>query len=123
MLYDGQCPLCSREVTWLQRRNLTGAVDFEDISDPLFDPAKYGLTMEQAIGAMHAVTPDGGVLKGVDVFVEVYQHCGLTWISKMLAFRPTRPAVNLLYRMFARVRPWFSRLDAAECRDRCAVRR
>lgn len=47
MLYDGECPLCSREAAWLKKRDKNGALAFEDISAPGFDPAKYGLTREE----------------------------------------------------------------------------
>lgn len=123
MLYDGLCPLCAREVAFLKRRNHAGAVEFEDIADPGFDPGKYGLSMDDVIGSMHAVRADGTVLKGLDVFAEVYRHCGLKWLASIIEFPATRPMFSLGYRAFASVRPKFSKLDAAACRERCAMPR
>ena len=34
MLYDGKCPLCSREVALLRRLNARGLIAFEDILLP-----------------------------------------------------------------------------------------
>ena len=40
MLYDGDCPLCMREVNMLKRRDKeAGKIDFVDISSPQYDPA------------------------------------------------------------------------------------
>lgn len=40
MLYDGDCPLCMREVNMLRRRDKeAGKIDFVDISSPQYDPA------------------------------------------------------------------------------------
>ena len=37
LLYDGECPLCMREVRWLQKKNRKGRLAFEDVSAPGFD--------------------------------------------------------------------------------------
>jgi len=121
VMYDGLCPMCSREISFLQGRCSDDSVVFEDIADPKFDPAKFGLTMDEVIGSMHAVRTDGTVLRGVDVFIEVYRHCRLNWLADVLAFRPARPVFDFFYRVFARIRPWFSKLDREACNDRCPV--
>jgi len=41
LLYDGKCPLCRREASFLQKRNRPGWLTFEDITAPGFDPAVY----------------------------------------------------------------------------------
>jgi len=121
MLYDGLCPLCSHEVRMLKRHDRRGLVRFEDIAAPGFDPARYGLSFADVIGQMHGVLSDGTVVRGVDVFVHVYRAVGWTMLAKALAFRPTRPIVDLAYKCFARVRPYLSRFDrhAACAGDRC----
>ncbi|MCS7033679.1 MAG: DUF393 domain-containing protein [Phycisphaerae bacterium] len=128
LLYDGLCPICAGEINFLRRRNRRGELAFEDITAPGFDPGRYGLTLEQAVGFMHAVTPDGRVLRGLEVFVAAYRLAGLSWLAAILGFRPIQPVMNLAYRLFAAVRPRFSRSqpkDAARppCRDqdRCRV--
>jgi predicted DCC family thiol-disulfide oxidoreductase YuxK len=68
MLFEGQCPFCSREVEMLRKRNNRGLIAFNDITERGFDPAIYGLTMPQVVGSMHAVKPDGWIVHGVDVF-------------------------------------------------------
>jgi predicted DCC family thiol-disulfide oxidoreductase YuxK len=115
MLYDGQCPLCSREVAMLERRNARGLMAFEDIADPAFDPGKYGLTLPQVVGAMHAVRPDGSIVRGVDVFAKVYEAAGWNWLARLLRWRVTRPAALLGYNIFAAVRPKLSRFKPEAC--------
>jgi predicted DCC family thiol-disulfide oxidoreductase YuxK len=42
-LYDSACPLCMREVTFLQRRDADrGLVAFVDIVDDNYNPAEHG---------------------------------------------------------------------------------
>lgn len=123
LLFDGLCPACAWEMRVLRRADRTGALAFEDIADPAFDPGKYGLTLPQVVGAMHAIRSDGSVMSGPDVFIEAYRLVGKRWLAAILAFPPTRPIVNLAYRAFARVRPRFSSFDPsrAPCADRCRV--
>ncbi len=71
MHYDGKCQLFSSEMALLRKRNGHGVIAFEDIALPEFDAGKYGLTMEQVVGAMHAILPDTSIVRGVDVFAEV----------------------------------------------------
>ena len=72
LLYDGACPVCSREVLWLYRRR-PDAIEAVDISLEGFDAAAYGLTAEQVDGALYGIRPDGGVTVGMDSLREAYR--------------------------------------------------
>lgn len=82
LLYDGQCPLCLREVNFLQKRDAgRGLVDFVDVADDEYDPdANGGVSFEAAMGRIHAVLPDGTTVKNVEVFRRVYEVLGLGWV-------------------------------------------
>ena len=82
LLYDGQCPLCVREVNFLQKRDAgRGLVAFVDIADDRYTPeANGGVDFETAMGRIHAVLPDGTVLKNVAVFRQVYNVLGMGWV-------------------------------------------
>lgn len=44
VLYDGDCPLCSREIRFLEKRDRGRVrIQFEDIAEPSFEPGAYGL--------------------------------------------------------------------------------
>lgn len=49
MLYDGDCPLCMREVNMLRDRDAgVGKICFVDIADPAYSPDENaGITFEQ----------------------------------------------------------------------------
>lgn len=123
LLYDGMCPICSREVALLRRldrRRLRLA--FEDIAAEHFAPERYGLTMRQVIGSMHAIRSDGSVISGMQVFREAYAAVGLGWLLAPTRWPVLRTIADVLYRMFARIRPRLSRLGSTRCDSgRCAV--
>ena len=116
LLFDGKCPLCSREVAVLKRRNARGHLAFEDITAAGFMPEQYGLTMKQLVGAMHAVRPDGFIVSGVDVFAETYEAVGWGWLARPMRWRATRPIMQVAYRLFAAIRP---RLSSFRPHDQC----
>ncbi|CAA9353879.1 Cell division inhibitor [uncultured Leptolyngbya sp.] len=82
LLYDGECPLCLREVNFLQKRDAgRGLVAFVDIADDRYNPAAHGgVDFETAMGRIHAVLPDGTVIQNVEVFRRVYEVLGMGWV-------------------------------------------
>ena len=121
LLYDGACPVCSREVLWLYRRR-PDAIEAVDISLEGFDAAAYGLTAEQVDGALYGIRPDGGVTVGMDSLREAYRLGGLGWIVAWTGWWPARPVFDALYRGFARNRMRIGRLlgrGSDDCGDGC----
>ena len=104
LLYDAQCPVCSLEMDHLRARCPDGRLLFEDISQPGFDAARFGLTFEAVDAEIHAIRPDGSVLKGVEVLRLAYAAAGLGWVMHPTGWTPLRPLFDLGYRLFARHR-------------------
>ncbi len=120
LLYDGACPVCSREVLWLHRRR-PAAIEAVDISSADFDASSFGLTAEQVDAALYGVHPDGSVTMGMESLREGYRLAGLGWAIAWTGWWPARPAFNAFYRWFARNRMRIGRLLGREdeCADNC----
>lgn len=103
LLYDGECPLCMREVNFLRKRdNGRGLVEFVDIADEHYTPeANGGVNFETAMGRIHAVLPDGTIIKNVEVFRRVYEILGMGWIYAVTRLPIIRPIVDILYGIWA----------------------
>uniref|UniRef100_A0A2P2IRW2 Uncharacterized protein MANES_14G069600 n=1 Tax=Rhizophora mucronata TaxID=61149 RepID=A0A2P2IRW2_RHIMU len=71
MLYDGDCPLCMREVNMLRERNKSyGTVKFVDISSDEYSPEEnQGLDYKTVMGRIHAILSDGTVVTDVEVCI------------------------------------------------------
>ena len=66
MLYDGKCPLCLKEINFLQWMDTKiwkrDSVDWVDISLPDYDLRKHlNIDYKTAMGAMHVIGKDGKV--------------------------------------------------------------
>jgi predicted DCC family thiol-disulfide oxidoreductase YuxK len=118
LLYDGECPLCSREVRWLERLNRRGRLRFEDIAAPGFDASRYGTTYDALMARIHGVLPDGRLVRDVEVFRRAYAAVGLGWLLAPTGWRWLRPLADGAYSAFARNRlRWTGRsaCDGARC--------
>ncbi len=82
LLYDGECPLCLREVNFLQKRDAgRGLIAFVDIADDHYSPEDNGgIDYETAMGRIHALLPDGTCLQNLEVFRRIYETLGIGWI-------------------------------------------
>jgi predicted DCC family thiol-disulfide oxidoreductase YuxK len=103
LLYDGECPLCVREVNFLRRRDAgRGLVAFVDIAGDRYTPEAHGgVDFETAMGRIHAVLPDGTVVKNVEVFRRVYEILGMGWIYAATKLPIIGSIVDTLYEIWA----------------------
>lgn len=82
LLYDGDCPLCMKEVNMLRSRSDArgGTLHFVDIAADDYESEACGIDYETAMGRIHAIRPDGTIIQGVEVFREAYEAVGLGWV-------------------------------------------
>lgn len=103
LLYDGDCPLCLREVNFLRRRDAgRGLVALVDIADDTYTPeANGGIDYATAMGQIHAVLPDGTVIRGVEVFRRVYDVLGMGWVYAITRLPIVGGLADWLYGLWA----------------------
>jgi predicted DCC family thiol-disulfide oxidoreductase YuxK len=104
VFFDGDCPLCRREVDFLRRWDRRGKIRFTDISSPDFEAVSVGMTDEVLMAQIHGRLADGTWLRGVEVFRRLYAAIGLG----SLVFLSRLPLISQVlewgYAMFARNR-------------------
>jgi predicted DCC family thiol-disulfide oxidoreductase YuxK len=103
LLYDGECPLCVREVNFLRKRDAgRGLVVFVDIADENYNPQEHGgIDYETAMGRIHAIVTDGTAVKNVEVFRRVYEILGMGWIYAATKLPIIGAIVDAVYEIWA----------------------
>ena len=103
LLYDGECPLCVREVNFLTRKDAErGIIKFVDIASLDYDPQDNGgIDFATAMGLIHGVLPDGTIIKNVEVFRQVYEQLGLGWVYAITKIRVIGAIAVRLYGIWA----------------------
>lgn len=100
--YDGQCPLCRREVTFYRRLDRAGAIRWHDVSRDAGDLEYDGIDQQTALDRIHARRPDGSIVTGAEAFVEIWDR--LPVFASAAPITRRRPALDLLERGYA----WFA---------------
>ena len=103
LLYDGECPLCLREVNFLQKQDAgRGLVAFVDIAAENYNPEENGgISFAAAMGRIHAVLADGTILQNVEVFRQVYDILGIGWIYAATKWPVIGFLVDIIYEIWA----------------------
>lgn len=104
VFYDGDCPLCRREIDMLRLWDRSKRIRFTDIADPSFDPILFGRTHEELMDQIHGRLPSGEWIIGVEVFRRLYAAVGLRYLVAMTRWPVIAPLLDLAYRFFARYR-------------------
>jgi predicted DCC family thiol-disulfide oxidoreductase YuxK len=99
LFYDGQCPLCRREIDTLRRLE-TGGLGFVDIHrQPDDGPLAPG--REALLRRLHLVTADGTWYIGLDATVRAWSHTAAGWLFRPLTWPLLRPVAQTLYERWA----------------------
>ena len=105
ILFDGGCPLCKREVDFLQSKNQVANLKFIDINSPVLSlEHEYGITYRQAMERIHAIESDGSVIKDIKVFQEAYKLIGLGWIYAPTKLPIIDSLILILYGLWVKYR-------------------
>jgi predicted DCC family thiol-disulfide oxidoreductase YuxK len=109
LLYDGDCTVCALEMDDLRGRDRERRLIFVDIAQPQFDPSPYGTQLPQLRSQIHAVRPDGRMLRGVSVLHLAYAAVGRGWMFAPVRWPLLKPMVDAAYRVLSRHRKLISR--------------
>jgi predicted DCC family thiol-disulfide oxidoreductase YuxK len=109
ILFDGQCPACRFEAESLAARDRDHLLRFIDISAAGFDPQVHGLGLDALNAEIHAIRPDGSIVKGVEVLKLAYEAVGGGWLFRAAEWPRIRPLYERGYALFARHRQPISR--------------
>lgn len=104
VFFDGECPLCKREIKFLESIIHVGNAKFLDISEEKFEFDKYNKTYSLLMSEIHALKSDGTWLTGMEVFREVYSLTKFRYLVKLTRLPLIKQIFNICYSIFAKNR-------------------
>jgi predicted DCC family thiol-disulfide oxidoreductase YuxK len=114
VFYDGDCPLCMREIRLLRRIDRRGKIRFTNIATEDFRADDYGIDLDEFMAEIHGRLPDGTWVRGVEVFRRLYSAVGcgpIVWLTRLPVIRGL---LDGAYSTFARNRlRWTGRCSSA----------
>ena len=100
--YDGNCPLCRREIAWLRRLDRNGGIDFVNVAAGGSCPIDRATLLER----FHAREADGPLVSGAAAFAAMWRAIP---VLRPLGYLARIPAalwiLERAYRVFLIVRP------------------
>ncbi len=123
LYYDGDCPLCAREIRLL-RQHAAGQerLALVDISVPPFEASELGVPYQALQDRLHARFADGQWVTGLDATLWSWRAAGLGRWAAPLTWKPLRPLFELGYRLFCLARPHLNWLPHPDGAKRCAIK-
>ena len=104
-LFDGGCPLCVRETSFLKKKDTSNKINFVDINDKGYKPVLFkDITYSEAMSNLHGILENGTIIKGIEVLAHTYEVIGLGWVYYPLKIKFLAPVLRLFYQYWAKNR-------------------
>ncbi|WP_275660239.1 MULTISPECIES: thiol-disulfide oxidoreductase DCC family protein [Pseudoalteromonas] len=110
VFYDGNCPLCMREMNELKRFDKHNSIDLVNIHDTRFDTEFPEISREAAMAKLHGYDSQGKLIIGLDVTAAAWGQVGKHRWIKLLRLPIIRKIADWLYLFFAKHRMKISKL-------------
>ncbi len=103
VLFDGGCPLCSREIAHYQKLKSLIPIHWVDIASDDEALTQRGLKREDAMAEFHVLDDTGQIHKGADGFVVLWQALPcFRWLASICQTLHLLPMMRWGYARFAR---------------------
>jgi predicted DCC family thiol-disulfide oxidoreductase YuxK len=122
VFYDGDCPLCRREIAHYRRMDKRERLHWVDAVNESETLAEHGLSLERAMAELHVLDGAGRWQRGVDAFLVIWQHLpAYRWLAKLVTVLGLRCPLGYFYRHFAAWRNR-QRCETGSCTTSASVR-
>ena len=102
VLYDGGCPMCSREIAHYRRLTPVTHIEWIDVAQDPDRCEALGVAVERAMARFHVRDTTGNWHTGAFAFAELWRHLpGYRLLAWLLRASRTLPLVDRLYSRFA----------------------
>jgi len=105
-LYDGECDMCNQLMSTLKDKDgEQSRIKFVNIANLTYDADENeGVTYEDAMETIHAITRDGTIYTGPAALQELYGAVGWGWIAKIMSLPVVDKVVDIFYKILAKYR-------------------
>jgi len=107
--FDGECPICRREIDLMKVLNRRERLQFIDFSISSYQPTDQSLSQCDLGRVIHARWSDGTVVTGVEVFREMWEAIGLGFLARISRLSGINTLLVKAYAWFAKNRLWLTK--------------
>ena len=111
--YDGECPLCDREISFYRRRTSGDAVRYVNVCGAEAGDLGTDLDVQGALARFHVRDEDGALESGAQAFGRLWLATpGLAWAGKLIRLPIVSRIADRAYDAFLVVRPYLQAIAA-----------
>ena len=111
VFFDGQCPLCSREIYFYKQQEGSSSIEWIDLAEENFDKLPSGLNQEIAMSKFHVVTANGKLVSGGEAFSSLWLSLPkFEWAGRLFKYSLIASILEVAYKVFLPCRPILQRL-------------
>jgi predicted DCC family thiol-disulfide oxidoreductase YuxK len=108
--FDGQCPLCTREIQFYRRQRGAENVNWIDVTKVDLLDLPFGLTQEDALARFHIVNFKGQLVSGGEAFSALWLSLpAFRWAGKFFQINFFASLLETMYKIFLPCRPLLQR--------------
>ena len=119
IFYDGNCPLCAKEMQSLKRADKENKITLEDINKEDFEHRFSNIKRVDAMGYLHGQLDNGKMIYGLDVTFTAWQTVGKHAWLKIFQLPIIRSLADAGYWLFAKYR---LQITAVVCKSNCRIK-
>ena len=98
VFFDGQCSLCTKEVTRWRRAAFREPVEWFDITGKEAELVELGIDPEQALLTLHTRTADGRIRTGIDSYILLLSQLPRwRWLGVLMGLPVIKPLLGWFY--------------------------
>ena len=111
VFYDGECPICTREIGFYQTCEGANDIEWQDITQCESSEVYPGLSKENALARFHVLTNDGRLMSGGPAFAQMWRNLPrFRWFGAFFSIPPIAWVLDRIYDFLLLVRPRLQRL-------------
>jgi len=121
LYFDGDCPLCKREINFLRKITPKDKVSYKDISEDNFKEDEHGKSCSKLMAEIHAKTSKGEWLIGMEAFRAVYSYTPYSFIFNLTNLPILKQCFDFAYKIFAKNRLKLTGRNSTKREDACKL--
>jgi len=108
--FDGQCPICTREIQFYRRQRGADNVNWIDVTKVGLLDLPFGLTQDEALARFHIVNFKGQLVSGGEAFSALWLSLpAFRWAGKFFQINFFASLLETMYKIFLPCRPLLQR--------------
>lgn len=99
--FDGECPVCSREIAMYRRQPGADAMNWVDVARCKPSDLGADLSRDDALARLHLRRVDGSLVSGAQAFTQMWKNLPRwAWLGKLAGTAPGLWMLEAAYRVF-----------------------